>query len=120
MLPYCVIAGGETTVTLKGDGLGGRNQEMALSFISDIKKAPKDEERIFFLSAGTDGNDGPTDAAGAFASMEICRSGNKQGLDPDKFITASDSYHYFEKTGGLLKTGPTGTNVCDIQVLLVV
>jgi hydroxypyruvate reductase len=119
-LPYCFIAGGETTVTLKGDGMGGRNQEMSLSFINDMRKSPRDAERLFFLSAGTDGNDGPTDAAGAFASMGISRRGDELGLLPDMFIKASDSYHYFEKTGGLLKTGPTGTNVCDIQVLLVV
>lgn len=119
-LPMCIIAGGETTVTLKGDGLGGRCQEMALSFINDMRKTPEMSERIFFLSAGTDGNDGPTDAAGAFASMELYRRGRELGLDPEKFIASSDSYHYFEKTGGLLKTGPTGTNVCDIQIVLVV
>lgn len=119
-LPLCVIAGGETTVTLKGDGLGGRNQEMALSLLNNLGRAPKNADRIFFLSAGTDGNDGPTDAAGAFASLEIYKKGKQLGLDPEKYITASDSYHYFEKTGGLLKTGPTGTNVCDIQLLLIV
>lgn len=119
-LPLCVIAGGETTVTLKGDGLGGRNQEMSLSFLNNIGRSPKFGERIFFLSAGTDGSDGPTDAAGAFASLGIFSKGKSLGLDPEKYITASDSYHYFEKTGGLLKTGPTGTNVCDIQLLLIV
>ncbi len=119
-LPLCVIAGGETTVTLKGDGLGGRNQEMALSLLNNLGRSPKNAERIFFLSAGTDGNDGPTDAAGAFASLEIYKKGKSMGLDPEKYITASDSYHYFEQTGGLLKTGPSGTNVCDIQLLLIV
>lgn len=119
-LPICIIAGGETTVTLKGDGLGGRCQEMALSFIDNLRKTPLIADRIFFLAAGTDGNDGPTDAAGAFASMELFRKGKELGLDPEKFITASDSYHYHEKTGGLLKTGPTGTNVCDIHIVLVV
>jgi len=119
-LPLCVIAGGETTVTLKGDGLGGRSQEMALSFLNNLGRSPKNADRIFFLSAGTDGNDGPTDAAGAFASLEIYKRAKEMGLDPEKYITASDSYHFFEKTGGLLKTGPTGTNVCDIQILLVV
>jgi hydroxypyruvate reductase len=119
-LPLCVIAGGETTVTLKGDGLGGRNQEMSLSLLNNLGRSPKNADRIFFLSAGTDGNDGPTDAAGAFATLEIYRRAKEMGLDPEKYITASDSYHFFEKTGGLLKTGPTGTNVCDIQLLLVV
>lgn len=119
-LPICIIAGGETTVTLKGDGLGGRCQEMSLSFLNNLRKTPHLAERIYFLAAGTDGNDGPTDAAGAFASMELYTRGRELGLDPEKFIAASDSYHYHEKTGGLLKTGPTGTNVCDIQILLVV
>jgi len=119
-LPLCVIAGGETTVTLKGTGLGGRNQEMALSFMDDMGRSPGFAERIFFISAGTDGNDGPTDAAGAFATLEIYNRARDLGLDPEKYITASDSYHFFEQAGGLLKTGPTGTNVCDIQVLLVV
>ena len=119
-LPLCIIAGGETTVTLKGDGLGGRNQEMSLSFLNNLGKSPEFAERIFFLSAGTDGNDGPTDAAGAFASLDIYKAGEAMELDPEKYISASDSYHYFEQTGGLFKTGPTGTNVCDIQILLVV
>ncbi|HRX48574.1 MAG TPA: MOFRL family protein, partial [Spirochaetota bacterium] len=116
----CIIAGGETTVTLKGDGMGGRCQEMALSFIDNIRKTPHISDRIFFLAAGTDGNDGPTDAAGAFASMEFFRKGKELGLEPEKVMAASDSYHYHEKTGGLLKTGPTGTNVCDIHIVLVV
>jgi len=119
-LPLCIIAGGETTVTLKGKGLGGRNQEMALSFLSNIGRSQKFAERIFFLSAGTDGNDGPTDAAGAFASLEIYRNAGKLNLDPEKYIADSDSYHFFEKAGGLFKTGPTGTNVCDIQVMLLI
>lgn len=119
-LPVCFIAGGETTVTLKGNGLGGRNQEMVLSFINNIMKSGQYAERIFFLSAGTDGNDGPTDAAGAFASNGVIVRAVELGLSPEKYIEASDSYHFFEKAGGLFKTGPTGTNVCDIQLLLVV
>jgi len=119
-LPLCVIAGGETTVTLKGNGLGGRNQEMALSFMDDIGRSSKHAERIFFLSAGTDGNDGPTDAAGAFASLEIYKRAREMGLDPEKYIIESDSYHFFEKVGGLFKTGPTGTNVCDIHLVFVI
>jgi hydroxypyruvate reductase len=83
-------------------------------------KSPESAGRVFFLSAGTDGNDGPTDAAGAFASLDIYKRGKELGLNPEKFITASDSYHYFEQTGGLFKTGPTGTNVCDIQIMLIV
>ena len=118
-LPICFIAGGETTVTLTGTGLGGRNQEMALSFLNDSGKLKQYSGRIFFLSAGTDGNDGPTDAAGAFASAEIYKRAVELELDPEKYISGSDSYHFFEKTGGLFKTGPTGTNVCDIHLLLV-
>lgn len=72
-----------------------------------------------FLSASTDGSDGPTDATGAFASMAILESAKKLGLDPEEFLDNNDSYHFFEKTGGLLKTGPTETNVCDLQVLLI-
>ncbi|HOK91222.1 MAG TPA: glycerate kinase [Spirochaetota bacterium] len=119
-LPICIIAGGETTVTLKGKGMGGRCQEMALSFLNDIRKSSELDGRVFFLAAGTDGNDGPTDASGAFASMELYSIANDFGLVPEKFIQESDSYHFFEKINGLFKTGPTGTNVCDIYLMIVV
>ncbi len=118
-VPLCFIAGGETTVTLTGEGRGGRNQEMTLSFLCDLAKLTAGGDRIFFLSAGTDGNDGPTDAAGAFASLPIHNKAKEMGLNAVDFISASDSYTFFEKTEGLLKTGPTGTNVCDIQVLII-
>jgi hydroxypyruvate reductase len=118
-LPVCFISGGETTVTLKGNGLGGRNMEMVLSFLNDLHKSEKFSDRIFFLSAGTDGSDGPTDAAGAFASACICAQAEQLGLDPEKFIAENDSWNFFDKAGGLFRTGPTGTNVCDIQLLLV-
>lgn len=118
-LPQCVIAGGETTVTLSGKGKGGRNQEMALAFLSEIEKNPEVTKGIYFLSASTDGNDGPTDAAGAFACNEILKTALDKGLFPNAFIKASDAYHFFEKLGYLLKTGPTNTNVCDVQIMLI-
>ncbi len=117
--PACLIAGGETTVTIRGDGLGGRNQEMALSFLAEIASDPKGSENIYFLSAGTDGNDGPTDAAGAFASLEVLEAGKTADLDVQSYLSRNDSYHYFDKIGRLLKTGPTNTNVGDLQIMIV-
>ncbi len=117
--PACVIAGGETTVTLRGDGKGGRNQEMALAFLAACARSPKDAGTAVFLAASTDGSDGPTDATGAFASPAILEEGLQKGLDPARYLARNDAYHYFESLGQLLKTGPTNTNVCDIKVLLV-
>ncbi len=114
-LPACILAGGETTVTIRGNGKGGRNQEMALS--AAIELAGMDN--VLFLSAGTDGTDGPTDAAGAFALGDTTAKGKEHGLDAGEFLAHNDSYHFFEKTGDLLITGPTRTNVMDIQILLV-
>lgn len=118
--PACIIGGGETTVVLKGSGLGGRNQEMALHFLKGISVNQKDSSSIYFLSAGTDGNDGPTDAAGAFASLEILKEAQKAGLDPDIYLEDNDSYNFFNGLKRLLKTGPTNTNVCDLQVMIVI
>jgi hydroxypyruvate reductase len=117
--PACVIAGGETTVTLKGTGKGGRNQEMALSFLEEIESNPEGSEGIWFLAASTDGNDGPTDAAGAFADLEILAAGKKAGLSIQDSLSRNDSYHYYDKIGFLHKTGPTNTNVCDVQLVIV-
>jgi hydroxypyruvate reductase len=117
--PLCIIAGGETTVTLLGKGKGGRNQEMALAFLAEIEKSPETTRGIYFLSASTDGNDGPTDAAGAFACNELLDTAHQKGLFPNTYIKASDAYHFFEGINGLLKTGPTNTNVCDIQLILI-
>lgn len=108
----CLLFGGETTVNVKGRGLGGRNQEMVLSFLHEL--TPQDTG-IYFLSAGTDGNDGPTDAAGAYCS----HSDNILKDDMMTYLEHNDSYNFFKKYGGFVKTGPTNTNVCDIQVLLV-
>jgi len=121
--PACIIAGGETTVTVRGRGRGGRNQEMALSFVEALQKFPAgiadQRERILFLSAGTDGNDGPTDAAGAFADASVLRTAMDRSLNPAQYLADNNSHAFFDATGGLLRTGPTGTNVCDIQILLV-
>lgn len=123
--PACIIAGGETTVTLKGTGKGGRNQEMALAFLNGLRKLgtgitlPDAVRRLSFLSGGTDGSDGPTDAAGAVASAEVLSRALAQGLDPDAYLADNNSYEFYSKCGGLLMTGPTNTNVCDIQVLII-
>jgi len=115
--PACLLAGGETTVTLRGSGKGGRNQEMALSFLEQIAAQPEAFRGVSFLSVGTDGNDGPTDAAGAWATPSLAERSNRSAIS--EALADNDSYHFFDGVGGLLKTGPTNTNVCDIQVLLV-
>jgi len=108
--PACVIAGGETTVTIHGNGAGGRNQEFTLAAAIDIAGL----KNVVVLSAGTDGADGPTDAAGAIADgTSIARQ------DAIGMLANNDSYHFFEPLGDLIKTGPTGTNVADIQIILV-
>jgi hydroxypyruvate reductase len=114
--PACVISGGETTVTIRGAGLGGRNQEFALAaamYIAGLKDT-------VVLSAGTDGTDGPTDAAGAIADGGTVASAQSKGLDAARFLANNDSYHFFEALGDLIKTGPTGTNVADVRIMLVV
>jgi len=109
--PACVITGGETTVTLRGAGLGGRNQEFVLAGAIEIAGLP---DTVIF-SAGTDGTDGPTDAAGAIAD------GDTLGRNPDalRYLMDNDSYHYFQPLGDLLITGPTNTNVMDVRLILV-
>ena len=113
--PACVISGGETTVTIHGHGLGGRNQEFALAASLDIAGL----ENVTILSAGTDGTDGPTDAAGAIADHTTIARALPLGLDVTEFLGNNDSYHFFEPLGDLVKTGPTGTNVMDVRILLV-
>jgi glycerate 2-kinase len=109
--PACVITGGETTVTLRGEGLGGRNQEFVLAAAIDIAGL----RNVVILSAGTDGSDGPTDAAGAIAD------GRTLARNPraPEFLARNDSYHYFEGLGDLIVTGPTHTNVMDVRLILV-
>jgi glycerate-2-kinase len=113
--PICLIAGGETTVTVKGNGTGGRNMEMALSFALEIDGI----DGITFLSAGSDGTDGPTDAAGAFADGQTVKMAKAKGLAPEVYLKNNDSYNLFDKINGLFITGPTGTNVMDIQIILI-
>jgi glycerate 2-kinase len=109
-LPFCMVAGGETTVTIHGGGKGGRNQELVLGAI----KSMAGNEPLVLISLGTDGGDGPTDAAGAIATNETYSLGLSMGLDPSEYLQRNDSYHYFEKLGDLIKTGPTFTNVNDL------
>jgi hydroxypyruvate reductase len=118
-LPQCLLFGGETTVTLKGAGKGGRNQEMALAVLSEMSANRDIMSRIWFLSASTDGNDGPTDAAGAFADIVLLKKADHHRLSINHYLKQNDSYHFFEEVDGLLKTGPTNTNVCDMQIVLV-
>ena len=113
--PACLISAGETTVTLRGTGRGGRSQEFVLS----AAMAARGLEDVAVLAAGTDGTDGPTDAAGAFADDQTCRRAAELGLDPADYLGRNDSYHFFEKLKGLLHTGPTGTNVMDLYLVLV-
>ncbi|MDX1642389.1 MAG: DUF4147 domain-containing protein, partial [Balneolaceae bacterium] len=107
---------GESTVKVTGDGLGGRNQEIALRMARQLKDY---NQHLIFLSAGTDGIDGPTDVAGAVIDQTTYEVAKSNNIDPDEYIENNDSYHFFEKVGGHIKTGPTGNNVMDIQLLLI-
>jgi len=117
--PACVIAGGETTVTLRGHGKGGRNQELALSFVNELRQTPHGNDGIYFLSAATDGIDGLTDAAGAFAAQPVLEKSLALNLNPSHYLRNNDSYRFFQQTGFLLKTGATHTNVGDLHILIV-
>ena len=114
-LPACLVSGGETTVTVTGKGKGGRNMELALSFALEVEG----EDGITLLSAGTDGGDGPTDAAGAIVDGHTITRARAAGLAAPEYLADNDSYNFFEKAGGLFLTGPTGTNVMDLQIILV-
>lgn len=113
--PVLLLFGGETTVTLKGDGRGGRNQEMALAVLNELRG----KQGFAFFSLGTDGIDGNSDAAGAVVDPESWKKAQALQLDIEDYLARNDSWNFFEKTGDLLKTGPTGTNVMDITALLV-
>ncbi len=118
----CFLSGGETTVTLRGKGLGGRNQEFVLAALLALQpqlSSKASKPRVTIFSAGSDGIDGPTDAAGAWANATILAKSQKLGLNPQAFLDQNDSYHYFAQAGSLIKTGPTGTNVMDIRALLI-
>ncbi|MCK5505161.1 MAG: DUF4147 domain-containing protein, partial [Thermodesulfovibrionia bacterium] len=111
----CLISGGETTVIVTGNGKGGRNTELALSFAMEIEGV----DGITFLSAGTDGTDGPTDAAGAIVDGRAITKAKSLGLDPQNYLDNNDSYNFFKQTDSLIITGPTGTNVMDIQIAVI-
>jgi hydroxypyruvate reductase len=111
--PFCLIAGGETTVTIKGSGKGGRNQELALAAVDELR----DLKNVLMISFATDGDDGPTDAAGAVVTGESARRAESLGLDAAGHLSRNDSYPFFEALGDLLKPGPTGTNVNDLIFL---
>ncbi len=114
--PACILSGGETTVVVSGDGLGGRNTEFALGMALELIH----EKGVYFLSAGTDGTDGPTDAAGAMSDSETVMRAKAGGLNPEIFLRNNDSYSFFKALGDLVVTGPTDTNVMDLRVLLLV
>jgi hydroxypyruvate reductase len=118
--PDCILLGGETTVTVKGTGKGGRNQEFALAILAYWKTSGKDPMNLpVVLSAATDGTDGPTDAAGALVDGNVLQWVNKQQEDPQTYLDANDSYGFFGKTNAQLFTGPTYTNVMDLVIVLI-
>lgn len=117
--PDCLISGGEPTVTLVESsrrGKGGRNQQLVLAAGEALAS---DARGILILSGGTDGEDGPTDAAGAWIDADVLAKAERQGLSAADYLARNDAYHFFEATGALIKTGPTHTNVCDVRVVLV-
>ena len=113
--PACVISGGETTVTIQGRGVGGRNQEFTLAAATAIDGMDK----VVVFSGATDGTDGPTEAAGAIADGETVTRARKQGLEAEQYLRDNDSYHFFQPLGDLLLTGPTFTNVMDLRLVLL-
>jgi glycerate 2-kinase len=113
--PACLIAGGETTVTLTGSGRGGRNQELALGAVEDLAGL----EGVFLVAMATDGGDGPTDAAGAVATGQTAVRAARLGLQPRLHLANHDAYPFFDALGDLLKPGPTRTNVNDLSMLFI-
>ena len=112
--PFCLIAGGETTVTIKGEGKGGRNQELALSTVKELAGV----QNVFLITLGTDGEDGPTDAAGAVVTGESVWQAERLGVDAADRLSRNDAYTFFDVLGDLIRTGPTGTNVNDLILLV--
>ncbi|UFS72011.1 glycerate kinase [Geomonas sp. RF6] len=111
----CLVSGGETTVKVTGSGKGGRNQELALSFAMAVAGEPG----VALLSAGTDGIDGPTDAAGAIVDGETVPRAREAGMEPELYLQNNDAYSFFDPLGALVRTGPTGTNVMDLQIAVI-
>ncbi|NPA53883.1 MAG: glycerate dehydrogenase, partial [Aquificae bacterium] len=114
--PVCLLFGGETTVTVKGKGKGGRNQELVLAFLKGIK----DLKGIYFLSGGTDGIDGNSDAAGAYIDENTYKKVKEKNLNINQYLENNDSYTFFKETKNLIFTGYTGTNVMDISIMLII
>ena len=112
--PFCLIAGGETTVTIKGNGKGGRNQELALAAVNELSGL-KD---VVLITLATDGDDGPTDAAGAIVTGETSQRAESLGLRAAAYLSSNNAYSFFSALGDLIKTGPTGTNVNDLIFLI--
>ena len=110
--PFCLLAGGEATVKIKGTGRGGRNQELALAAVDSLAGL----QDVLFLSIATDGEDGPTDAAGAFVTGETAQRAESLGLYASDYLLNNDAYSYFEQVDQLIKTGPSGTNVNDLVI----
>jgi glycerate-2-kinase len=127
LAPNCLISGGEPVVRLVDEsvrGRGGRNQQLALAALRRLMEEPPDVQQrvrshVALVSAGTDGEDGPTDAAGALVDGRVWQKMESEGLQPTDFLIRNDAYTFFHRTGGLIKTGPTGTNVCDVRVVVV-
>lgn len=113
--PACIVAGGETTVTVRGDGQGGRNQELALAAALAIDGL----DRTMVVGLATDGTDGPTDAAGAWVDGSTVQRGEALGLSAVGYLANNDAYNYFRQLGDLIVTGPTNTNVNDLILILV-
>ena len=119
---FCFLAGGELTVTVKGSGRGGRNTEFALACLLEMEKIRGELSGCDWLivSLASDGRDGPTDSAGAWINAESSQLAARAGLNPQSFLDNNDSYSFFEKIGGLIFTGPTGTNVMDLRFFFIV
>jgi glycerate 2-kinase len=113
--PAGIVAGGETTVIVTGKGLGGRNQEIPLAAALKLTNL----EGMVVASLSTDGIDGPTDAAGAVIDGKTIAKATKMGIKAEEFLATNDSYHFFSRLGDLIFTGPTGTNVNDVSVIVV-
>ena len=114
--PACIVSSGETTVHVNGRGKGGRNQEFALA-AADLLSSAAATGAI--ASVGTDGVDGPTDAAGALADSTTIDRAGAAGLAPGRFLSDNNAYAFFDALGDLIHTGPTGTNVGDLQAILL-
>jgi hydroxypyruvate reductase len=112
--PACVIAGGETTVTVRGEGAGGRNQELALA----AAMALEGWQDVMVVALATDGTDGPTDAAGAIVDGDTVRRGREMGLSAADYLARNDSYTFLDRLGALIRTGPTNTNVNDLLFVI--